>query len=57
MPTFKPSMNVGKGTKAQCHFFVTNGQIRYQGDCYHKYVGKTIDLPDLPDWVLEYANE
>ncbi len=30
-----------------CHSFVTDGKIRYLGDCSHELAGQTIDLPDI----------
>lgn len=37
-PTFEPSMNRQIGPNSQgrtyvCHYYVTDGQIKYQGDC------------------------
>lgn len=31
-----------------CHSFVTDGQIRFLGDCTHALAGQTVDLPELP---------
>lgn len=42
-PTFHPSINI----VGQCHYFITDGQIRYCGDSKHELAGKTVDLPDL----------
>lgn len=48
-PTFGPSVNVNPNyPKKQCHFFVVNGQIRYQMDCWHDLRGT---IADLPDWM------
>lgn len=50
-PTFKPSY-LSRSTwgpnkeKRVCHSFVTDGKIKYLGDCTHQYKGQTIDLPD-----------
>lgn len=30
----------------RCHSFVTDGRIQFLGDCTHKLVGQTVDLPD-----------
>lgn len=35
--------------RTTCHYFITNGQIVYQGDCRHEFSGKTIDMPEIPD--------
>lgn len=34
-----------------CHLFVTDGQIIFCGDCPHSLAGKTVPLPELPDWM------
>lgn len=51
-PTFKPSIHIKanprKGKKITiCHSFITNGSIRYLGDCRHDLKNKTVELPDL----------
>lgn len=51
-PTFSPSVNVGPGTKLQCHYFIRAGRIEYCGDSHHELAGTTVDLPDIPEgWV------
>lgn len=30
-----------------CHSFVTDGKIRFLGDCTHELAGQTVELPDL----------
>lgn len=30
-----------------CHSFVTEGHIRFLGDCTHDLAGQTVDLPNL----------
>ena len=50
-PTFAPSMNISWGrdpVEGRCHYFVTNGEIRYCGDSTHELAGKTVPLPELP---------
>lgn len=34
-----------------CHSYVTDGQVKYLDDSYHKLAGKTVPLPDVPDWL------
>jgi len=51
-PTFKPSIHIKarprKGKEITiCHSFVTNGEIRYLGDCRHDFKNKTVELLDL----------
>lgn len=31
-----------------CHSFVTDGRIRFLGDCTHDLAGQTVDLPEWP---------
>jgi hypothetical protein len=50
-PTFTPSLLVA-GSK-RCHSFITNGKIRFLGDCDHDLKNQTVDLPALPDWLAE----
>lgn len=51
-PSFKPSIliytqnPVTKGRDTVCHSFVTDGKIRFLGDCLHKLKGQTVELPD-----------
>jgi hypothetical protein len=61
-PSFQVSMNITWGnrvtghaemkTGGQCHYFVTDGNIKYQNDCTHHLKGQTVPLPDLPEFVL-----
>ena len=50
-PTFTPSMLSttpdGHGGKKICHSFVTDGKIKFLGDCTHKLAGQTVDLPEI----------
>ena len=61
-PTFTPSIKVtgicyerneddmpiipSTRKESICHSFVTNGSIRFLGDCTHKLRGLTVELPD-----------
>lgn len=52
-PTFAPSILVyevkhpdGSIFQPRCHSVLTNGQIRFQGDCGHAYAGQTVDVPE-----------
>jgi hypothetical protein len=51
-PTFTPSLLVTGAQK--CHSFITDGKIRFLGDCDHDLKNQTVPLPELPDWL---ANE
>lgn len=50
-PTIKPSIKVtgpnGPGTL--CHSYVTDGQIKFLGDCTHALKDQTVDLPEVND--------
>lgn len=49
-PTFTPSFLVYEHpTQPRCHSFVTDGKIRYLGDCTHEMANQTVDLPDVDD--------
>ena len=36
-----------------CHSVVTDGQIRFCGDCTHALVNQTVPLPDWPERPVE----
>jgi hypothetical protein len=48
-PTIKPSIRTAGGQGELCHSFVTDGKIKFLGDCTHELAGKTVDLLDV-DW-------
>jgi hypothetical protein len=53
-PTFAPSILVRYNwgpdqNPVVCHSFVTDGRIRFLGDCTHHLAGQTVDIPDLDD--------
>ncbi len=55
-PTLAPSMLCfhplpGGHRRTLCHYFLTDGQLQFCGDSPHALAGKTVPLPDLPDWV------
>jgi hypothetical protein len=33
-----------------CHSFITDGKIQFLSDCTHSFAGKTVELPELPDF-------
>lgn len=58
-PTFTPSMLCTWGDNSDpdfgrvvCHSFVTDGMIRFLGDCTHELRGKTVELPEIPEYWL-----
>ncbi|ELP1305163.1 DUF6527 family protein [Pseudomonas aeruginosa] len=53
-PTFSPSILVTfnwgvQREERRCHSFVREGRIEFLGDCTHRLVGQTVDLPPLGD--------
>jgi hypothetical protein len=61
-PSFSPSMKITWGRYADpnhkaespdenriCHYFLTDGELRFCGDCTHSMGGRTVPLPDLPE--------
>lgn len=59
-PSFNPSMLIfipertdEDGTKSPqqttCHYYVTDGEIRYQSDCPHQYSGQHLPLEPIPE--------
>ena len=55
-PTLTPSVKhswgpglEGKNDRRTCHYFITDGQIAFQGDCTHAMAGKTVPLKDMAD--------
>lgn len=62
-PTFTPSVLVTVSAPPPrepddppdlvCHSFVTDGRIRFLGDCTHPLAGQTVDLPHWPERYLE----
>lgn len=47
-PTFSPSVNCSWGTKARCHYFLTEGILKFCTDSTHEFAGKEVPLPDIP---------
>lgn len=50
-PTYSPSLLVRGQT--QCHSFIRDGQWIFLNDCDHPLAGKTVPIPDLPDWIID----
>jgi hypothetical protein len=45
-PTFTPSILAHEtAVTPRCHSYVTNGDIKFLGDCSHKLAGQTVPLP------------
>ena len=51
--TIKPSIPVtvpNHPELSRCHSFITNGEIRFLGDCPHELKNKTVPLPEFEMW-------
>ena len=50
-PTFAPSLICnGDDPKSRCHAIITDGNIQFCGDSYHKLAGQTVPMPDWEGW-------
>lgn len=36
-----------------CHYIITAGQVAFCGDSTHSLAGKTVPMPDLPDYLRD----
>ena len=45
----------GKALDDCCHYYLTDGKLRYEGDSIHALSGKTVDLPELPEYLTDFA--
>lgn len=55
-PTVSPSLLVHWGPQDErktCHSFIKDGMIRFLNDCWHDMAGKTVPIPELPEWLRE----
>ncbi len=57
-PTFTPSLLITWRKRdntvfRRCHSYIRNGQWQFLSDCTHELAGKTVDMVELQDWVLE----
>ena len=60
-PTVSPSLLItarygGEGPDGhdlRCHSFVRAGRWEFLSDCTHALAGQTVDLPPVPDWVMQ----
>ena len=49
-PTLSPSiLTTGY---SRCHSFLKNGIFTFLGDSDHPLVGQEVEIPELPEWVL-----
>ncbi len=52
LPTLSPSILTGKSSPDICHSFLRAGVFQFLRDCTHPLVGQNVEIPDLPDWVI-----
>ncbi len=52
-PTLNPSILTGKGSPDVCHSFLRVGIFEFLNDCAHSLAGEKVEMPDLPDWVID----
>lgn len=56
-PTFAPSLKLSyqdpetKKAVVACHLFLKSGQLQLLTDCSHDMAGKTVPLPEPPEWL------
>lgn len=43
----------GKALDMCCHYILTAGVLNFCDDCTHDLKGKSIPLPDLPEWARD----
>ena len=62
-PTVTPSLHVfypstsHKAEKTLCHLFITDGNIRFLGDCDHEMKGQTVPIPDWEEDAEESPSD
>lgn len=50
-PTLTPSLRTNN-IRGVCHLKLRDGRIEYLKDSNHSYAGKTLDLSDVPEWII-----
>lgn len=55
-PSLSPSILTSMGEGRVCHSFLKDGVFVYLSDCSHDLAGMTVEMPDLPDWMLKERN-
>jgi hypothetical protein len=51
-PTFQPSISCNPGTVHACHYFLHGGVLNFLPDCKHKFAGRMVELPEIPNAYL-----
>ncbi len=52
LPTLYPSILTRVGTEGVCHSFLRKGRFEFLDDCTHSLAGQTVEMPDLPYWII-----
>lgn len=55
-PTVSPSLLISSNIPGEpnvCHSYINNGHIQYLSDCQHEYAGKTVELPDVRQSLID----
>ena len=52
---YRANHHVPSGGAMTCHSFVRAGRWEFLGDCTHNLAGQTVDMVELPDWILSVA--
>lgn len=55
-PTLEPSIMTRYNSpdgKMVCHSYLRAGRWEFLGDSTHALAGQTVDLPDLPEWMVK----
>lgn len=56
-PTVTPSLRQSNPQNHHnCHSYITDGQIKFEMDCWHELKGKAVDLPEFDIALLDLAH-
>lgn len=53
-PSFIPSI-LSTRPGHRCHSFITDGKIRFLGNCTHALANQRVDMIDPKEWASEYG--
>lgn len=52
-PTITPSILTRIGDSMVCHSYLTDGVFKFLGDCTHSLANQEVEIPDLPEWLVD----
>ena len=52
-PTITPSILTGRDSDKICHSYLKEGIFQFLEDSTHSLAGTFVEIPDLPDWVID----